>query len=165
MGGMKNVLPLCLPQAPTSDSGLGGWGATQGCARCSSHGSTGNTRPPGDGTRQSGARSDQQHCHAAATHGGQLGADQLCRRTDRHKQEVDGCCGYLGPGYSSGNGSSAWLWSAQQTIPRELLLDTRLQVQQVAHKCHLPLSCGRSLEGCYADNIFGGSVKDKGWDT
>ena len=35
-------IPLRSPQAPTSDSGLGGLRAARGHARCSSHGSTGN---------------------------------------------------------------------------------------------------------------------------
>ena len=59
-------------------------------------------------------------------------------------KKVGGCGSYggflsTGGWYSARNGLSAWLRAAKNSIPWQLLLDARAQVQQDAHEHHLPL--------------------------
>ena len=165
MGSMKNVFPLCSPQAPTSDSGLGGWEASQGA-----HGVL-PTDPPATldcletaannlalvATNNTAVLQQLMAANLALTNSAAALTATNKKLVEAAATRVPGTPLGTGPLPGSGapnkpfSGSYCWMHGYKCS---------KLHTSAI---CLYPAADHR--KDATLANIFGSSVKDKGWDT
>jgi hypothetical protein len=163
VAGLEKGIPPCPPETPAADFGFGGGRAARRCSWGAIGGVAGD-RTVQEGTRQPCACGDKLHGRSSAAHGGQFSAHGHHRYAHRSQQDIGGRGGAT-PGTPAGTSGGRSNKATTKPHPGKYCWTHGHRIS----KSHTSATCANKGTGHCDDgtaaNTYGGSEKDKGWDS